>query len=248
MMKFEFKDAKIWKACMSAVSSLVDEAVFVLSPDGMKMRAMDSSHVALVELDIPPKAFETFEVKKRVTIGIDIPEMMKVIARAKTGEGLTAELDEGDGGRLRLVFAGPPVRKFNVPLIDVRETDYPDPKLAFTATMEVQSNVILDGVKDAELISDAVEVDVTKDGLFIRAEGDKGASELALEVGNATLQNFAANPGARAKYSINYLGNILKNASPTVVGVKLGNDMPIQIIYPIGEGRARFLVAPRVEE
>jgi len=24
--------------------------------------------------------------------------------------------------------------------------------------------------------------------------------------------------------------------------------MPIQIIYPIGEGRVRFLVAPRVEE
>lgn len=246
-MKFVMKDSRLWKTCVSAISSLIEDAAFVVSPAGLRLRAMDPSHIALINLELPPQAFEEFNVEKQTTIGIHIPEMIKVVSRAKSGEGLTIELDEKTN-RLNLTFAGPPVRRLSMPTIDVRDADYPEPKLVFTATMEVPSGLIQDGIKDAELIGDNVEFEAAKEGLRMRAESDKGTSELVLDVGSAALTNFSANPAARAKYAIKYLNDIFSNSPSGAVGIKLGTDLPISITYPVSSGKLQFLLAPRIED
>jgi proliferating cell nuclear antigen len=244
-MKMVMKDAKLWKTCVSAVSSLIEDAAFVVSPSGLKLRAMDPSHIALVDLELPPQAFEEFSVEKQTTIGIHIPEMVKVVSRAKPSERLTIELDESTN-RLNLTFAGPPVRRLSMPTIDAQDANYPEPKLIFTAAMEVPADLIQDGIKDAELIGDSVEFEAVKEGLRMRAESDKGASELVLDVGSDALTNFTANPPARARYAISYLNSILSNSPPGLIGVKLGTDLPVSITYPIPSGKLMFLLAPRV--
>lgn len=246
-MKLVMKEAKLWKACVSAVSSLIEDAAFVVSPSGLRLRAMDPSHIALVDLELPPQVFEEFSVEKQTTIGIHIPEMIKVVSRAKSGEGLTIELEESTN-RLNLTFAGPPVRRLSVPTIDVQDANYPEPKLIFTATMEVPTGLIQDGIKDAELIGENVEFEATTEGLRMRAESEKGASELVLAVGSAALTNFTANPPARARCAIPYLGKIFSNSPPGTVGIKLGTDLPISITYPISGGKLQFLLAPRIEQ
>jgi len=46
MFKAKMADAKFLKDMMGAISILVDEASFDLTPDGIKLRAMDPSRVA----------------------------------------------------------------------------------------------------------------------------------------------------------------------------------------------------------
>ena len=51
MFKAKMADAKVLKDMMGAISILVDEATFDLTPEGIKLRAMDPSRVAMVDFE-----------------------------------------------------------------------------------------------------------------------------------------------------------------------------------------------------
>jgi proliferating cell nuclear antigen len=51
-------------------------------------------------------------------------------------------------------------------------------------------------------------------------------------------------------FNIKYLGDMTKAASSTdVITINLGMDLPIQLDFPVaeGKGKLRFLLAPRIE-
>jgi proliferating cell nuclear antigen len=242
-------DSKLWKTCMSAIASLIDEAAFKLTPEGIKMKAMDPSHVALVDFELPTSAFAEYDVKRSAVLGIDLTEMTKIMGRAKAEDEFTLELDE-EKNRLGLTFKSASTRRFSLPLIDISEAELPEPKLQFTATAELSAGVIQDGLKDAEIVGDNVKFELTEDGFFMHTESDTGATELKLRKGDPGLLKLTVKQPARAMFNIKYLIDMTKAASPTdVITINLGTNLPIQLDFPVaeGKGRLRFLLAPRIE-
>lgn len=243
-MKLGMRNSKIWKNCISAMSTLVQEAAFVVSPEGLKLKAMDPSHVALVDLDLPAKVFDNFDVKEATTIGVNLMEMNRVMSRAKPDDQLTIELADS---HLALTFSGASERHFSVPVVDVEPEDLPEPKLELTAEVEVTAGIVQDGVKDAELVGDTVKIEASKNGIRIYAESDRGSSELKLGAGNKALPKLDVKAPAQAGYQVKYLGDILRGCHPAdTIGIRLGTDLPILVEYPIADGKLRFLLAPRI--
>ena len=243
------KDSRTWKTCLSAMVNLIEEAAFKFTAAGVRMRAMDPSHIALVDFELPASAFEEYRVKGESVLGINISEMNKIMARAKGEDELTIELDE-EKNRLSLTFKGVSTRRISLPLIDVGETEMKEPELQFTATADVAAGVVQDGLKDAELMGDSVKFELNEDGLSIFAESDKGTSELKLRKGDQGLLELSVKKSAHAAYNIKYLSDITKAASSSdAVTINLGTGLPIQLDLPIaeGKGKLRFLLAPRVE-
>jgi proliferating cell nuclear antigen len=135
-------------------------------------------------------------------------------------------------------------------LIDISEAELPEPKLQFTATAELSAGVIQDGLKDAEIVGDNVKFELTEDGFFMHTESDTGATELKLRKGDPGLLKLTVKQPARAMFNIKYLIDMTKAASPTdVITINLGTNLPIQLDFPVaeGKGRLRFLLAPRIE-
>ena len=243
------EDSKIWKTCISAMSNLIEEALFKLTPDGIKMKAMDPSHVALVDFELPAAAFADYEVKRAVSLGINLAEMNKIMARAKAEDEFFMELDE-EKNRLSLTFKGTSTRKFSLSLIDTSESELPEPKLQFTASADIVAGVVQDGLKDAEIVGDNVRCELTDEGFFMLTESDTGATELKLHKGDPGLLKLNVKQPARAMFNINYLINMTKAASSTEnITVNMGTNLPIQLDFPIaeGKGKLRFLLAPRIE-
>lgn len=248
MIRLGMENPKVLKTCMSAVASLVEEAAFIASPDGLKLRTMDATHTVLLDLDLPACAFSRFEVEKQTTIGVKLAEMNKVLSRAKPNDGMLVEFDE-QAGRMAISLSGPPQRRFNVPVIEVESVSYPDPKIAFPATAEVQAGILQDGVKDAELVrASPVKIEIAESGLRMWADGANGSSELRLETASKALANLKVASPTQAGYSPERLGGILSVCAPNdTVGVSLGTDMPIRVDCAVGSGKLRFLLAPIVE-
>ncbi len=248
-MKVMMKDSKVWKTCVGTMVNLIEEAAFKFTPEGVKTKAMDPSHIALLDFELPASAFVEYTVKQPMTLGINLVEMDKVLSRAKSEDELTLELDE-KMSRLTLIFKGTSTRKLSLPLIDIREAELPEPKIQFTATAEILAGVMQDGLKDAELISDNVRFELSEGGFFISAEGDKGSAELKLSKGDKGLVKLDVKEQARVMFNIKYLSNMTKAAGISdPITVNLGTDLPIQLDLAIaeGNGRLRFLLAPRVE-
>jgi proliferating cell nuclear antigen len=210
---------------------------------------MDPSHIALVEFELPAAAFVEYNFKQPIILGINLLEMNKIISRGKAEDELILELDEKQN-RLGLTFKGVSTRRLSLPLIDVRETELPEPKLQFTAAAEVMAGVIQDGLKDAEIVGDNVRFELSENGLVISAESDKGTTELKVGKGDKGLVKLNVKQPARAMFNIKYLADMTKGASSTdTITINLGTDLPIQLDFPVadGKGRLRFLLAPRIE-
>ncbi len=249
MVSARMADSKTWKTCISAMVNLIEQAAFKFTQEGVRVKAMDPSHVALVDFELPASAFEEYKVKQPTVLGIALTEMNKITARAKAEDELIIELDE-EKNRLSLVFKGASTRRFSLPLMDISEAELPEPKLQFTATADVGAGVIQDGLKDAEIVSDNVKFELNEDGFYLFAESDKGATELKVHKGDEALPKLNVKQASGATYNIKYLSDMAKAASPSeIITINLGTDLPIQLDFQIagGKGKLRFLLAPRIE-
>ncbi len=249
MIYARMAESKVWKTCVGAMVNLIEEAAFKFAPEGVKMRAMDPSHVALIDFELPAEAFAEYKVKQPVVLGVNLAEMNKIISRAKADDELIFELDQ-ERNRLGVTFKGASTRKLSLPLIDIGEAELPEPKIQFTAKVDVQAGVLQDGLKDAEVVGDSVRFEINDGGFFIAAESDRGTAELKLAKGDKGLLELNVDQPARAAFNTKYLSDMTRSASSSdSMKINLGTDLPVQLDFPVaeGKGRLRFLLAPRIE-
>lgn len=248
-MKIKSESSEIWKNCIGAISNLIDEAAFKFTAEGVKLTAMDPSHVALIDFDIPSASFEEYEIGETRVLGLDLIEMSKVVSRAKKDDNFIIELDE-DKNRLVLKFEGASIRKFSLPLIEVDDEEPPKPELDFSTLAIIQAGIIQDGLKDASLVTDNVRFRVTEDKFIMETESDTGSSQLELSRDSEGLEELNVKEASKSMFNINYLEDIIKAVSSSeFIEINLGSDLPIKLNLPIGDGKGQleFLLAPRIE-
>lgn len=249
MVNAKMGESKVWKTCIGMMVNLIEEAAFKFTPEGIRMKAMDPSHIALVDFELPATAFVEYKVKQPTVLGINLLEMYKIMSRGKAEDELILELDE-EQNRMGLTFKGTSTRRLSLPLIDVRESELPEPNIQFTATAEVLAGVIQDGLKDAEIVGDNVRFELDNDRLLLSAESEKGTTELKLGKGDKGLMKLNVKQPARAMFNIKYLNDMTKSASSgDIMTINLGTDLPIRVDFPVADGKGilRFLLAPRIE-
>jgi proliferating cell nuclear antigen len=82
------------KAIISAISTLVEEATFVATAEGITFRGMDPSHVALIDISWPNSAFEKYECDSDIKFGVRIDEFSKLIKRADKKDSIEIGISE----------------------------------------------------------------------------------------------------------------------------------------------------------
>jgi len=246
-MKVKIKDPKIWKTFIGSVVGLIDEAAFNFSPQGVKMKAMDASKISLVDFELSPKAFDEFEVKEKTIVGVKLLDLERTLSRMKSSDELILEVDT-EGGHLNLIFKGASTRKLGIPLLNVEESDFPEPKLTFTAEATVKAGVLQDGLKDAKMVSEHVRFTADKEGLVMSTEADRGSTELKLSKGDEGLIALKVTQPTSSMYNVKYLEEMLGGASATdEVTLKFSTDLPLELDFKVEGGKLKFLLAPRVE-
>jgi len=234
-------DTKSWKNSVDAIAALIDEGTFQISQTGLKLRAMDPSQIALVDFEMPAKAFEKFKCDTPVNIGVDFAELNKIMKRARPEDKIDISLDS----RLRMVFRGDTKRDFNISIIDSSSNPPKEPGIEFTSEVKIAPNLIKEALKDAELVSSHVALRMEK-GFSIKSDGDTGSVDISFPEDKLLSLNVKSE--ARAVFSLDHLNNILRAADiPSVVSIKLRSDAPLRVEYAIGEGRVVYYLAPRIE-
>ncbi|MEM4528227.1 MAG: DNA polymerase sliding clamp, partial [Desulfurococcaceae archaeon] len=102
-MRIRFRDAIVWRYAFVAISKIIEEATLNFSPNGLKLRAMDPSAVALIDLAIPVESFTEFDIPGEVNIGLNMEEFARVLKRARKGDELVLEIGER---KINVIFEG----------------------------------------------------------------------------------------------------------------------------------------------
>jgi len=85
------------KKCVNALKELIDQAAWDISEDGIQLQSMDSSHVALVQMNIGSDSFETFRCDQAMQIGLNMTNLHKIFGAFSNGSvSINAEGEDAD--------------------------------------------------------------------------------------------------------------------------------------------------------
>lgn len=247
MFEIVFDNAKVFKDCIDALVTLIDEGEFDITNDGMKLRAMDPSQIAMVDFVLPKSAFEKYSIENEMKIGLNLEDLSKITSRARLGEKLTLKLDKSKS-RLELLFKAKSTRKFSLSLLDAAGMAPKQPKIDFDAKVRLSGSLLKEGLKDATLLSAYVVLKADKYGFMITSSGDKGEVIIEARKDEDILIEHSVSNDSKAMFPLEYLNNLLKNVEPDVaVTLNLKNDTPLKLEYPIAQANVTYYLAPRIE-
>jgi len=239
-----------WKAIASTISTLVEEATFEVNADGLSFRAMDPSHVALVDLQWSAKGFATFECDKQSKFSIRVEDFVKLMRRADAKDSI--EISAKEDEVLNLVISNGYKRHYKLTLLESSAAPTPLPKLNFNVKMVMPEKTLERVLSDVSVVSDHATIEALSNSVVFQGKSDMGTALATLEKGNEDLIELEVKEENKATYSINYLTNMVKaiGSASEVVTIEYSTKMPVRLEFKIGsgEGRIHFYLAPRIEE
>lgn len=249
MFKAVVQDAKIWKNLLTAISTLIEEADFNTTEEGLKLRSMDPSHVAMVDFEWSKEAFEEYVCDKPTNIRVNITTMLKLLRRSKSEESLEISYDE-ESKKVELTLRGKILKKFTMPTLESVEEEVPTPKLSFNARVKLMSETLKEIVEDSETVSDNISFKAKEDKLLVKASSELSNVGMELSKTDGALLELDIKEDSDATFNLNYFGEMVKAGSATseVATIEFSTNMPIRLEFEMShQGKLMYYLAPRIE-
>ena len=249
MFKVVTEDPTLLRNSIDIISQIIDDVIIKATKEGIELLASDRAIVSVVDFKLKPSAFEEYVCDEDKEIGINLMTFLTFLKRASSSDKLTLELKEKES-KLEMTLEGDSSRKFAIPLIEVSKREMPEiDKLEFTANFEIRSNVLEQGITDADLIADSIIFDVSENQLKMFAKGNGSKTELVLEKGNDALLSLNVKESVDSRYSLEYLKKMIKGSKISdKAQISIGKDFPMKLEF-LGENASlSMILAPRVSE
>ncbi|MEM0216902.1 MAG: proliferating cell nuclear antigen (pcna) [Candidatus Bathyarchaeia archaeon] len=249
MFELKVSDAKMLKNMATAISILVDEATFHITSEGMKLRAMDPSRVAMIDFEWPRTVFEEYNCTEPTRLCFNISELLKLLKKVSKEESVELSLDEKTG-KLKVKISGRFTRIFTMPTLEASEEEVPTPKIAFKVKAKITTEGLRRAIEDAETVSDHVRIEADSEKLVFSASGELMGATIEMKKGTEDLLELDVAEPSKATFSLNYLTEIVKAASTTsdIAVLEFATDMPIRLDFQqTNEGKLVYYLAPRIE-
>jgi len=234
-----------WKAILSAISTLVEEATFEATAEGISFRGMDPSHVALIDISWPNSAFEKYECDGDIKFGVRIDEFSKLIKRSDKSEAIEISLSDN----MLLILIGKN-KQYKMRLIESSATDTPLPKIPYDTKISLATNLFDKILGDVQVVSDYLTVKTNATKSEFSGKGDSGEVLISLQKQQDELSEISVKEESIGTYSLEYLNPIVKavgTASGSIV-CEYSSAKPLRIEFKVANmGRIHFYLAPRVE-
>jgi proliferating cell nuclear antigen len=233
----------VLKQVVGAVSILVDEGKFHLSPTGIALRTVDPAHVAMVDLSLTSRGFEEYEAEER-DLGVDLGKISGLLRLGGPDTVIEAHHDQGSN---RLVINIGNIER-RMSLIDTSSMAEPRiPSVELPAKVVLAGDEMDQGIKAAEAVSDRVTLTVDSKGFEMVAEG--GTDVVTLQLPKDLLTDHQCTDKVRSLFSLPYFANMIRQARQGQVTMHLGTDCPAKIEFDIAgnEGHITYMLAPRIE-
>jgi len=239
-----------WKAIAASIKTLVEEATFEVSSEGLVFRAMDPSHIALVDLSFPNIAFEKFDADKPSKFSIRVEDFVKLIARTDAKDSIEISSTEEDALKLRLMNGYK--REFSVHLIETSPGAAPLPKLDLDVKLSMSKSVFEKVLGDISVIADQVMISSQKEGVNFSGKSDVGQASIDLDKNGADILGLEVKQEAKASYNIDYLNGISKaiGSAADTVTLEYSSKKPCRLEFRLNEQGCviRYFLAPRIVE
>ncbi|PJB20896.1 MAG: proliferating cell nuclear antigen (pcna) [Euryarchaeota archaeon CG_4_9_14_3_um_filter_38_12] len=236
--------ANVLKEFAGVISTLTDEAKFIVNPKGVTVNAVDPAHVAMVDLTLNAKAFEKYSASD-MEMGVDIEKLGEVLRLAKGDDQIFLKFDEEKN---KLIVQVENITR-RMSLVDTAGMSEPKiPNLNLPVKVVAKTAELERGIRASEAVSDHVALIASPEGFELVSEGEMDS--VSLKLPKKLLVELNCKERAKSLFSLDYFSKMIKAVitSENVV-MNLGTDYPVKMEFDIakGNGHATYLLAPRIE-
>ena len=236
--------AGIFKSLLDCTKELWTSANFQFSENGLQMRAMDSSHVALASLTLTPAAFFSFKCPDKVELGIHFDALSMVLKSCGVDDQITVghKIDSD-----YISISRGEDRQWDLRLLEVEQDEMTIPDQIYDLVARASSTDLQRCMRDLrELAADTIAVSMQQHVMAFTVEGQIGKGTAMMKDG----VDIDGELDCTCKYSLKYLSAFTKG-SPSLcpkVCLRMGKDMPLCVTYDLEGGTLEFYLAPRIED
>ena len=237
------------KEITDLLNTVVTEAKFKVSADGLSVKAVDPAHVAMVSIEIPKAAFVEYATDGEEELSIDVERVKSVIKLASSSDLVTITRD---GGKLKFEIST--IVK-SISLLDNGSVTTPRvPQISSENYVVVPKADLERGLRAAEDVSDSIRLTLSENELRARSSSDSEESEMVLP--KDFLREIKCAQPIKSSYPLEYLLKLVKSlSSAELIKLSFKDDYPLTIEFSFGQGKdsagnitGNFLLAPRMEQ
>lgn len=245
--KFTVDDAKRYKNATDAIVNLIDEGQLEVGKEGLSLRAMDPSQIAMVSFTMPRSAFADFEAPApSVKVGLNFDAISKILSRTRGGEKLEISKVEN---KLQLKFiGGKRKRSFKVPVLDMPAGATKEPNVQHDAVIKVSSSHFKESLRDCALVGSHISLEAGEKGFSIEVHGDSSDLTEENEGQSEEIVEMKVGKPARATFPLQYLDDIVRACPENGnITIYLKSNAPLKVEYEVESAKVIYYLAPRID-
>ena len=242
------------KSLTEATKEMLLDATLIFDEGGMKLVALDSSHVVLVHLRLDAAKFDTYVCLKKLHVGVNMLKLYCIVKTVSNNDVLTLFVDDSEVNHLGIRIESPDNKRrttYMLNMLDVDAVNIDIPSVDFSTSVTMDSGVLLKLVRDMHSHAEKVSISSLDDSLYFKCKGDFCSQETVMGPSSSLTITTTADSGiVEGVFSLKYLQLFTRctNLSPTVE-LFLANNYPICVRYLVaGLGDIKLLLAPLTNE
>ena len=242
------------RTLVEALKEILTDVNIELDSSGMKIIAMDTSHVALIHMKLLAKNFEKFYCPKPVICGVSMLRLFKLLKIMSPNDTLTIYIEEDEPSDLKInIETGEKGlrHKFSLKLMDLFVDKVEVPPAEFSSVLRLPSSDFQKLCRDMNNLADEIEIKSSGNQLIFTISNDWVDQQTVMREsdngGMTYIQNLTPDEVIQGIFSIKKLvlftkcTNLCQN-----IEIYLKNDYPIIIKYSVANlGEVKFCLAPK---
>ena len=216
------------KDVVDTLSTVVTEAKFKISQQGISVNAVDPAHVAMVSLEIPKGVLSEYDIDNEEELSMDLEKVKGIL---KLASGNDSFIITKDKEKLRFEIGN--IIK-SISLLDNNQITTPRvPQIVAEDYIVLNKGDLEKGLRAAEDVSDAIRLTMNPDSFSAKSMSDADESEMILP--KDMLKEIQCKESIKSSYPLEYLLKFMKSVSPNEeIKLSFKSDYPLTIEFNLG--------------
>lgn len=244
--------ATAFKILIEALKELLTDTCIEFDENGLKVIAMDTTHIVLVHLKLDAQKFEYYKCNNRLCIGVSMLNLHKLIKTVNSNDTLTLFMDENDMNHLGIkIENGEKNTKttYKLTLLDLDNPRISIDPTEFNSMITLPSSDFQKICRDMSNLSELVEIKNINNQLIFTCKGDFCQQETILcdnDNGVHSISSKNCNEIVQGVFKLKYLVLFTKCTNLcNTVELYLKNDYPIIVRWSVASlGEIKLALAP----
>lgn len=258
------------KSAFSVLKEQISEGNIEITPDHMEILQMDSTHIVIAHIQLKASNFEKYNCKKPIKIGIDLPNLTKILKGVgakdiltffvedpsekanSLGSGEEVEASQLFGIRIENIEKGQ-VSTVYIDTIDINDEECSVPNLDYPYNIYMPSSDLQAIVNNHKSIGgEIIQIRYVKENLYFYTKGDLGRLETVRSKTKDDTSIKVQKNGEDTNDIIEIYVKLAKlvefskcSSMTPMATIYLKNDFPLFLEYDVGSlGFIRLGVSP----